>query len=116
MRAKCLRKPDITEVRAVAFFTGNTKGDKATYTQRMKNKIDSDQGRATYSKRIGTVEPVFANIRHVLKLNRFTLRGKEKVNAQWNLFAILHNMLKNIDTVLLSKADNKRVNDGKGNH
>ena len=94
LRARCLRKPDITEVRAVAYFTGNTRGDQKTFTQRMKDKIDSDQGRAIYSKRIGTVEPVFANIRHALKLNRFTLRGKEKVNVQWNLFSIIHNILK----------------------
>jgi hypothetical protein len=61
---------------------------------RMKEEIDLDQGRAIYSKRIGTVEPVFANMRHVLRLNRFTLRGKIKVNIQWKLFSIVHNMLK----------------------
>jgi hypothetical protein len=27
-------------------------------------------------------------------LDRFTLRGKRKVNAQWNLFCIIHNMKK----------------------
>jgi len=94
LRSKCLRNPSGWGVRQVAFFTGRTKGSKATYTQRMKAKIDSDQGRAVYSKRIGTVEPVFANLRHILKLDRFTLRGKTKVNIQWKLFSIVHNMLK----------------------
>ena len=60
----------------------------------MKEKIDSDRGRAIYSKRIGTVEPVFANLRHILKFGRFTLRSKMKVNIQWNMLAVLHNMLK----------------------
>jgi len=60
----------------------------------MKVKIDSEQGRTIYSKRIGTVEPVFANLRHILKLDRFTQRGKEKVNIQWKLFSIVHNTLK----------------------
>jgi hypothetical protein len=93
-RAKCLRNPSGNGTRQVAYFTGRTKGDVATYTQRMKEKIDSDQGRAIYSKRIGTVEPVFANIRHILKLNRFTMRGKRKVNTQWKLFSIVHNLIK----------------------
>jgi hypothetical protein len=60
----------------------------------MKDKIDLDKGRAIYSKRIGAVDPVFANIRHALGLDRFTLRGKTKVDIQLNLYAILHNMLK----------------------
>jgi len=33
-------------------------------SQRMRRAIDSATGRALYSLRIATVEPVFANIRH----------------------------------------------------
>jgi hypothetical protein len=94
LRSKCLRNPSGGGTRQVAYFTGKTKGDTATYTKLMIKKIDSEQGRAIYSKRIGTVEPVFGNIRHTLKLNRFTMRGKRKVNTQWKLFSIVHNMLK----------------------
>ncbi|MDW2057175.1 transposase [Vibrio sp. 506] len=28
------------------------------------------------------------------QMNRFTLRGKEKVNAQWAMFSMLHNIEK----------------------
>lgn len=94
LRAKCLRNPHGKGTRQVAFFTGRTDGLKASYSKKMKDKIDSEQGRAIYSKRIGTVEPVFGNIRHALGLDRFTLRGKTKVDIQFKLFAILHNMLK----------------------
>jgi transposase len=94
LRSKCLRYPERTETRTVAYFTGKTKGARITFSQRMKEKIDSDRGRAIYSKRIGTVEPVFANLRHILKFDRFTLRSKLKVNIQWNMLAVLHNMLK----------------------
>lgn len=94
LRAKCLKNPSGNGTRNVAYFTGKTKGEAATYSKLMKEKIDSEQGRAIYSKRIGTVEPVFGNIRHTLKLNRFTMRGKRKVNTQWKLFSIVHNMLK----------------------
>lgn len=94
LRSKCLRNPDGHGTRQVAFFTGKTKGGKTNYTRLMMEKIDSDKGRAIYSKRIGTVEPVFGNIRHALGLDWFTLRGKTKVNIQLNLWSILHNMLK----------------------
>jgi hypothetical protein len=60
----------------------------------MKDKIDTDRGRAIYSKRIGTVEPVFAHIRYELRLNRFNYRGKRRVDTQWKLFSIVNNLLK----------------------
>jgi len=93
LRAKCLQNPDQTSPRQVYFFTGETTSAlDNTPAERMKHKIDSPQGRHIYSQRLGTVEPVFANITATLKMNRFTLRGKEKVNGQWNLFAIVHNI------------------------
>ena len=58
----------------------------------MKRKIDSDHGRYQYSRRLGIVEPVFANLRHTHRLNRFTLRTRKKVNAQWLLFCLVHNI------------------------
>ncbi|MFH1723201.1 MAG: transposase [Elusimicrobiota bacterium] len=33
-------------------------------------------------------------MRHMLHLDRFTLRGKTKVNIQWHLFALVHNIHK----------------------
>ncbi len=45
-----------------------------------------------YPHRIAIVEPVLANIRTHKQLNRFTLRGKIKVNIQWMLYCIVHNM------------------------
>jgi hypothetical protein len=52
------------------------------------------RGRQLYSQRIGTVEPVFANIRHNKRLTRFNHRGREKVNTQWNLYCMVHNIEK----------------------
>ena len=94
LRPKCLQRPDKSEVRQVAYFIKSGKNRPKTYTQQMKEKIDSDHGRAIYSKRIGTVEPVFAHLRYALKLDRFTVRGKTKVNIQWKLYSIVHNLLK----------------------
>jgi hypothetical protein len=51
-------------------------------------------GQRLYSQRIATVEPVFANLRHHKRLNRFTLRGKAKVSTQWQLWCLVHNIEK----------------------
>ena len=68
--------------------------DKPNVLTQMRAKIDSDQGRYIYSQRIGTVEPVFGNMTINKRLNRFTLRGKNKVNAQWLLWCMVHNIEK----------------------
>jgi hypothetical protein len=58
----------------------------------MKRKIDSDQGRYQYGRRLGIVEPVFGNICGTRGLRRFSLRGKRKVNTQWLLYCLVHNI------------------------
>jgi hypothetical protein len=58
----------------------------------MKSKIDSPEGKQIYARRLGIVEPVFANICIQKHMNRFTLRTKPKVDVQWRLFALVHNI------------------------
>jgi len=64
------------------------------YSKAMQNKVDSDKGRKIYPQRFAIVEPVFANIKTQKRLNRFTLRGKVKVNIQWMLYCMVHNIEK----------------------
>jgi transposase len=94
LREKCLRHPDWTEARQVAFFQGSVGTKPETFTQKMKRKIDSVRGRLIYNRRLGTAEPVFAHIRYALGLSRFTLRGRRKVNTQWLLYCAVHNLFK----------------------
>ena len=61
---------------------------------RMKARIDSAIGREQYGRRFATVEPVFANLRHNKRLDRFTLRGRTKVDGQWKLYCRVHNIEK----------------------
>jgi hypothetical protein len=58
----------------------------------MKAKIDSEEGKRIYARRLGIVEPVFANICVHKHMDRFTLRSKRKVDVQWRLFALVHNI------------------------
>ena len=81
-------------VRQVAFFHGRVAEKRENHTTRMKRRLDSPEGRARYGKRFGTVEPVFGNLRYNKGLDRFTLRGREKVDGQWKLFCLVHNIEK----------------------
>jgi transposase len=58
----------------------------------MRKKMDTEEWQKKYSRRIQIAEPVFANIRYCRGLNRFMLRGKEKVNGQWLLYSMVHNL------------------------
>jgi len=93
LRVKCLRKPH-TVARQVTIFKGRADDAPKTYTQRMIERFDTAVGRFLYSRRLGIVEPVFANICHIRGLDRFTLRGKVKVDIQWKLYNMVHNILK----------------------
>jgi transposase len=94
VRERCLRNPETSEVRQVCFIQGRVRSISETFTEKMKQKIDSIKGRLLYNKRLGTAEPPFAHIRSILRLDRFTLRGKRKVNTQWLMYCIVHNLLK----------------------
>jgi hypothetical protein len=60
----------------------------------MIKKIESKEGRKIYPQRIAIVEPVFANIRVQKRMDKFNLRGKIKVNIQWLLYCMIHNIEK----------------------
>ena len=94
LRSQCLRHPEKTEIRQVAYFQGRTEKAKDSCLERMKRKIDSAVGRALYAMRLAIAEPPFAHICRVMGLNRFTFRGIKKVNSQWQLFCTLHNLKK----------------------
>jgi transposase len=59
---------------------------------RMDRKIRSKAGQAIYALRKIIVEPVFGQIKGARGLDRFLLRGLEKVDREWTLMAITHNI------------------------
>jgi transposase len=66
--------------------------DGDNLTKIMIEKIESEKGRRIYPLRMAVVEPVFANMRIQKRLDRFTLRGRIKVNIQWLLYCMVHNI------------------------
>ena len=93
LRQRCLNNPTTGKGRNVSLFGRALAGENAP-RQKTRKAIDSPRGRALYSRRIATVEPVFANIRHHKGMRRFTLRGKPKVSTQWQLYCLVHNIEK----------------------
>jgi transposase len=93
-RERCLRTPTKTKTRQVAFFQGKAPTTAESHTDRMRQRIDAPAGRARYGERFAAVEPVFGNVRYNKGLDRFTLRGRKKVDAQWKLFCLVHNIEK----------------------
>jgi len=96
-RENCLAKPT-TKIRHLMIpldrAEQKNRDGSLPITQRMKNKIDSPQGKRIYSRRLANVEPVFANIRSLKHMDRFTLRTKVKVDIQWMLYCMVHNLEK----------------------
>ena len=88
LKIKCIRRRD-GKRKVVYIPIGSAEGN---LSKAMAEKVDSDKGKRIYSKRLAIVEPVFANIRTHKEMNRFTLRGKIKVNIQWLLYCMVHNM------------------------
>ena len=90
LRAKCLRYKDAKR-RHLSYYADKS-GENISHT--MIKKIESEMGRKVYPQRIAIVEPVFANIRTQKRLDKFNLRGKIKVNIQWLLYCMVHNIEK----------------------
>jgi len=80
---------ELNQGKALRIVKSNGQG---SLCREMRKKFESVEYQDKYADRIQIVEPVFANIRHSKGLNRFTLRGNEKVNSQWLLYCMVHNL------------------------
>lgn len=61
---------------------------------RMEQVMETEDAKRHYSKRQGTVEPVFGRTKSARGIEAFLLRGIEKVKAEWVLISLTHNVLK----------------------
>jgi hypothetical protein len=60
----------------------------------MRRKLQTKAGAAIYSKRKTIVEPVFGQIKQARGFRQFLLRGLEKVQGEWAVICLTHNILK----------------------
>jgi hypothetical protein len=67
------------------------RGDEA---RQMEAILDTPEGQARYRRRQQIVEPVFANIKYLRRIDRFQRRGLRACQAEWKPIAATHNLLK----------------------
>jgi len=56
--------------------------------------MGSSISRRQCSKRLGMIEPFFGNIAVNKGMNTLSLREQDKVNAQWKMYCLVHNIEK----------------------
>ena len=76
----------------------NTKRTRAPkqgpQAERINKILATRAGRRLYRRRAELVEPVFAHTKHTRGIDRFSRRGIDAVQAEWQLIAATHNLLK----------------------
>jgi transposase len=62
--------------------------------QRIEALLSKPEGKALYRRRQQIVEPVFAHTKFIRRTDRFLRRGVSACQAEWQLIAATHNLLK----------------------
>ncbi len=65
-----------------------------TAKARMARKLATRRGHAIYARRKAIVEPVFGQIKHARGFRQFLRRGLGRVQQEWALICLTHNLLK----------------------
>lgn len=102
VRNKCLKigrgkhRLDRTRHRSIHIYPEDEQ------VKKMREKLETDEGKRIYRRRMATVEPVHGDMQKNRGFIQFMLRGLEKVNVEYNLLAIAHNIRK----IILHGKDN----------
>lgn len=62
--------------------------------RRMRNKLNSEQGKSKYLERMSEIEPVIGNLKRNLQFTHFLCRGKPTALVELGLAATAHNLVK----------------------
>lgn len=62
------------------------------YRKQARTNLTSPEGEKLRAARSTEVETVFGHLKHNLGFRRFHLRGLDKVNTEWGLLSMAHNM------------------------
>ena len=63
----------------------------AEWIKKMRERMETESGRALYGLRKQTVEPVFGIVKEAMGFRRFLLGGLAKVEGEWVLVALAYN-------------------------
>lgn len=87
VKEQCISKP-MAQYRQIQIYENDM------FKAQMRAKLHSPEGKQRYLKRLGTVEPVFAQLKHHLGFKQFLLRGLEKVKTEFRLLCTAYNIKK----------------------
>ena len=73
---------------------GKRRGWEDGVYQQMRDKLSTARGRELYAQRKITIEPVFGQIKHNRRIDRFMRRGRSAALSEWRLITATHNLLK----------------------
>lgn len=62
--------------------------------RRMRSKLATRDGHATYARRKVIAEPPFGQIQEARRFRRFSMRGRAKSACEWAIVCLTHNLLK----------------------
>jgi len=94
---QCMKNPSAADTRngqgrPVSFVLESNSAPN--FTDGMKHRVDSDQGKPIDRHRMSVVEPVLGTIGSNKRLNRFSLRSTKKVQCQWKRYCLVHHIEK----------------------
>ena len=72
---------------------GQYRQRKDHYIQ-MREQLSTEEGRDLYRQRKWMIEPIFGQVKHNRRIDRFTRRGLAACRAEWRLVMATHNLLK----------------------
>ena len=82
-----------------------------TAKEKMARRNRTKKGRAEYARRKVIIEPVFGQIKAGLGFRNFLLRGLAKMQGEWKLVCLTHNLLKLFRSGALAVGYNARLGD-----
>ena len=92
---RCIKsKKEISKINSGKKLVIRKTNEPGSLCNILREKLNSKEYQEQYAYRIQIIEPVFSNITYCKRLDRFTLRGKEKVSGQWLLYCMVHNLSK----------------------
>jgi hypothetical protein len=66
--------------------------NRMTLRESIRQLLNSSSGKQLYKLRQQIIEPIFGNIKHNLGYTMMHLRSLKKVNAEWQLICLTHNL------------------------
>ena len=79
------------------------------WRERMHAKLQTEEGKKTYHRRMHIGETPFAVIKGILEVRRFLLRGLEKVRTEWRWVCTAYNLKKLIAALAALRAEGGKM-------